>query len=53
MVSNPCALSATHDASIPDPGQDLPRRTLLRVWVTWSRFGPGRPREIRSPHILR
>jgi hypothetical protein len=53
MASNLCALSATHDASIPDPGQDLPRRTLLRAWVTWSRFGPGKPQEIRWLHILK
>ncbi len=53
MASNPCALSATHDASIPDRGLDLPRRTLLMASVIWSRFGPGRPQETRWPHILK
>lgn len=47
MASNLCALSAAHGASILDPAQDLPRRTLPRVWVAWSQFGPGRPQEIR------
>ena len=28
-ASNLCALSAAHDAGIPDLVQDLPRRTLL------------------------
>ena len=53
MASNPCALSATHDASIPDLGQDLPRRTLLEAWVTWPHFAPGRPQVTRWARILR